>query len=40
MDVTKTTLTSKKYSGKTVTINVNSLGQVSIDDPTASSASK
>lgn len=40
MDVTKTKLTSKKYSGKTVTINVNSLGQVSIDDPTASSASK
>lgn len=39
MDVTKTKLTSKKYSGKTVTINVNSLGQVSIDDPTASSAS-
>ena len=40
MDVTKTKLTSKKSSGKTVTINVNSLGQVSIDDPTASSASK
>lgn len=40
MDVTKTKLTSKKYSGKTVTINVNSLGQVSIDVSTASSASK
>lgn len=35
MDVTKTKLTSKKYKGKTVKINVNSLGQVSIDDPTA-----
>lgn len=36
MDVTKTKLTSKKYKGKTVSIKVNSLGQVTIDDPTTS----
>ena len=34
MDVTKTKLTSKKYKGKTVSIKVNYLGQVTIDDPT------
>ena len=38
MDVSKTKLTSKKYKGKTVTIKVNNLGQVKIDDSTASSS--
>lgn len=40
MDVTKTKLTSKKYKDKTVTITVNSLGQVSINDPTTSSSAE
>lgn len=38
MDVSKTKLTSKKYKGETVTIKVNNLGQVKIDDSTASSS--
>lgn len=38
MDVSKTKLTSKKYKGKTVTIKVNDLGQVKIDESTASSS--